>query len=178
MPYILSTDRTLEISDEKNYLEQAAHALRAARSNAEKSVEARDFIAYLIDTVYGEPCFESANLMARNVPQPMVVCANILASNIVNIHERDGGREGLLNYTLTRFFNEAYPAPRYKDFNAIAGILTSLLRLAHPGHIELLGLLVCCRDEYYRKYAGPYEDKKETQNGAVAIPVVAPPTDY
>lgn len=178
MPYILSADRALESSDEQNYLIQAAQSLRAARSDADKAIEARDFVAYLIDTVYGEPCFDNANAMAGNVPRPMVVCANILAANIVDIHERAGGREGLLNYALTRFFNEAYPAPRYRDFNAIAGVLSSLLRLAHPGHIELLGMLACCRDEYYRKYAGPYEDKKEAQNGAVLIPAAPPPSGY
>jgi hypothetical protein len=60
-------------------------------------------------------------------------------------------RDGLLNYSITRILNNVYSDARYHDFN------------------ELIGLLECCKLEYYRKYAGPYEDLKETENGAVQL---------
>ena len=58
-------------------------------------------------------------------------------------------RDGLLNYSITRLLNKVYADARYHDFN------------------ELIGMLECCKLEYYRKYLSPYEDLKEVENGAV-----------
>jgi hypothetical protein len=82
--------------------------------------------------------------------------------------ESGGGLEGLLNYLLTRLFNEVYRAPRYRDFNEIVGILESLIARCPGDDIAILGVLRCCQLEYYRKYAAPYEDVKEAENGPVA----------
>lgn len=91
-----------------------------------------------------------------------------IALNLSKINEAQGGADGLLNYTLTRFFNESFVAPRYKDYNDIIGILESLK--THFPSIASIGMLTCCQMEYYRKYAAPYEDLKEDENGKVLRP--------
>ena len=159
-------------------LAASAQAFRDIDNAGTKAQEIRDFIAYVIDGVYGEECFAHSQVMASQVAASMIASANLLVANIAGIHGSAGGREGLLNYTITRFFNEAYPSPRYKDFNSIAGILASLSAMCHPGNIELMGMLSCCKDEYYRKYAAPYEDKKELENGPVTRPDAPPPVAY
>jgi hypothetical protein len=58
-------------------------------------------------------------------------------------------RDGLLNYSITRILNGVYPDARYHDMN------------------EIVGMLECCKLEYYRKYIGPYEVLKEDENGPV-----------
>lgn len=178
MPYILQSQRSLEFFGSENQLNIAAEIIRGVTDHTLKAQDCRDFLSYLIDGVYGEPCFNHSRQMTDMVRPALLACANLLVANIAAIHGAEGGREGLLNYTLTRFFNEAYPSARYKDYNSIAGILSSMLRLAHPGNIELLGMLACCRDEYYRKYAAPYEDKKESENGAVERPNAPPSSAY
>jgi hypothetical protein len=178
MPYIIAKQRALEFHGEENILAHAAEAFRAIDDTNTKAQDMRDFIAYVIDGVYGEECFAHSQTMANQVAPAMIASGNLLAANIAGIHGTDGGREGLLNYAITRFFNEAYPSPRYKDFNAIAGILSSLLSMCHPGNIELLGMLSCCKDEYYRKYAAPYEEIKERENGSVTRPDAPAPTAY
>lgn len=91
-----------------------------------------------------------------------------IALNLSKLNEEQGGADGLLNYTLTRFFNESFVAARYKDYNDIIGILESLK--SHFPSIASLGMLTCCQMEYYRKYAAPYEDLKEDENGKVLRP--------
>jgi hypothetical protein len=178
MPYIAKHQRQLEFKGNENILIQAALYLNAPGEAASKGIYARDFIAYLIDRVYDLPCFDHSSTMAASLSAQLILCANYLSSNIVEIEQNEGGREGLLNYTLTRLFNEAYPSARYKDYNQISGILTSLICQCHQGQIDLMGMLACCRDEYYRKYAAPYEDLKESENGAVGRPVAPAPTQY
>ena len=58
-------------------------------------------------------------------------------------------RDGSLNYSITRLLNHVFADARYHDFN------------------EVIGMLECCKLEYYRKYLAPYEDLKEEQNGKV-----------
>lgn len=74
-----------------------------------------------------------------------------LAEKIKEIHKDTPAqtRDGLLNYSLTRLLNNVYANARYHDFN------------------ELIGMLECCKLEYYRKYIGPYEVIKEEENGSV-----------
>ncbi len=64
-------------------------------------------------------------------------------------HEDKPTRDGLLNYMLTRLLNNVYSNARYHDYN------------------EVIGMLECCKLEYYRKYAAPYEVQKEFENGEV-----------
>jgi len=56
--------------------------------------------------------------------------------------------DGNLNYLITRILKEAYPL-RYFNIN------------------RAIGVLECCKLEYYRRVAAPYEDTKITQNGDV-----------
>ena len=56
--------------------------------------------------------------------------------------------DGNLNYLITRILKEAYPL-RYFNIN------------------RAIGVLECCKLEYYRRVAAPYEDTKIEQNGDV-----------
>lgn len=73
------------------------------------------------------------------------------AAKVKEIHDKNPAqtRDGLLNYSLTRAFNQVFADARYHDFN------------------ELIGMLECCKLEYYRKYLADYEDLKESENGKV-----------
>ena len=62
------------------------------------------------------------------------------------------GRAGILNYLITNLLDTCYGPlsdAKYKDYN------------------EAIGMLECCKLEFYRKAAAPYEDMKEKQNGKV-----------
>lgn len=56
--------------------------------------------------------------------------------------------DGQLNYVITRILKEAYPL-KYFNINRAVGVLE------------------CCKLEYYRRVAAPYEDTKIEQNGDV-----------
>ena len=73
------------------------------------------------------------------------------AKKVKEIHKDNPAQtiDGLLNYSLTRLFNQVYSDSRYHDFN------------------QLIGMLECCKLEYYRKYIADYEDLKENENGKV-----------
>ena len=61
-------------------------------------------------------------------------------------------RAGILNYVITVLIDNIYGPlsdAKYKDYN------------------EAIGMLECCKLEFYRKAAAPYEDMKEKQNGKV-----------
>ena len=60
--------------------------------------------------------------------------------------------DGTLNYTITRLIGEVYgpiESLKYHDFN------------------EIIGMLECCKLEFYRKQCAPYEDIKLKENGSV-----------
>lgn len=62
------------------------------------------------------------------------------------------GRAGILNYVITDMLDSCFGPlsdAKYKDYN------------------EAIGMLECCKLEFYRKAAAPYEDMKEKQNGRV-----------
>ena len=62
------------------------------------------------------------------------------------------GRAGILNYIITDMLDSCFGPlsnAKYKDYN------------------EAIGMLECCKLEFYRKAAAPYEDMKEKQNGKV-----------
>lgn len=56
--------------------------------------------------------------------------------------------EGNLNYLITTLLVRVY-AQSYRDIN------------------DAVGMLECCKMEFYRKLAAPYEDQKEFENGPV-----------
>lgn len=56
---------------------------------------------------------------------------------------------GNLNYAITRLLRGSY-SPRYAEIN------------------DAVGVLECVKQEFYRKFAAPYEDQKEFENGPVA----------
>jgi hypothetical protein len=78
---------------------------------------------------------------------------NILVSRLKNLIEDNPSiRAGTLNYTITKLIDGLYgPLEKagYKDYN------------------EAIGMLECCKLEFYRKAAAPYEDLKLRENGAV-----------
>lgn len=58
------------------------------------------------------------------------------------------GIEGNLNYTFTRLIDDHLKNNlNYKNLNAMVGVLE------------------CCKQELYRRIAGPYEDTKVEENG-------------
>lgn len=57
--------------------------------------------------------------------------------------------EGNLNYIITRLLMKVYSSPSYREIN------------------DAIGALECCKLEYYRKVAVPYENNKEYENGQV-----------
>ena len=78
---------------------------------------------------------------------------NSLVSGLKNLIEDNSSiRAGVLNYTITKLIDGLYgPLEKagYKDYN------------------EAIGMLECCKLEFYRKAAAPYEDLKLRENGAV-----------
>ncbi len=87
----------------------------------------------------------------QNFRDELYPLIDALAKKINEIHAQNPAqtRDGLLNFSVTEMLNECFPDARYTDFN------------------EIVGFLECCKLEYYRKKIGPYEDEKETENGAV-----------
>jgi len=60
--------------------------------------------------------------------------------------------DGTLNYTITKLIGKVYgpiETLKYHDFN------------------EIIGVLECCKLEFYRKQCVPYEDIKLKENGSV-----------
>jgi len=57
--------------------------------------------------------------------------------------------EGVLNYIITRLLMKVYTTPSYSEIN------------------DAIGMLECCKLEYYRTVAVPYEEVKKAENGAV-----------
>ena len=66
--------------------------------------------------------------------------------------DRKNDRAGILNYVITSLIDSCYGPlsnAKYKDYN------------------EAIGMLECCKLEFYRKAAAPYEELKERENGSV-----------
>lgn len=74
-----------------------------------------------------------------------------LGNKIKEIHDKnpEQTRDGLMNFSLSELIALVYNNARYTDMN------------------EVVGMLECCKLEFYRKTAAPYEDKKELENGAI-----------
>ena len=71
-------------------------------------------------------------------------------SDLINLLKKQpvDSMDGELNYIITRILKEEYPL-RYFNINRAVGVLE------------------CCKLEYYRRVAAPYEDTKIEQNGDV-----------
>jgi hypothetical protein len=57
--------------------------------------------------------------------------------------------EGNINYIFTRVLQEVYPGNSYREVN------------------DAVGVLECCKQEYYQRIAVPYEKQKAFENGDV-----------
>lgn len=78
----------------------------------------------------------------------------VLADNIAHKNIADATQFcGDLNYTITKLIQEVYKKGnikmRYADYN------------------EMIGMLECCKLEFYRKQVSPYEEEKIKLNGEV-----------
>lgn len=73
-----------------------------------------------------------------------------LSEEILRLYKVEGrDRDGMLNYVFTKLLLQCYPSVSYKTHN------------------EIIGLLECCKQEWYRKQVAPYEDQKEIENGKI-----------
>lgn len=61
-------------------------------------------------------------------------------------------RDGLLNYSFTTMLHHIYPKNKYHELN------------------EIIGMMECMKQEFYRTRIGPYENEKMQENGDVAMP--------
>jgi len=61
---------------------------------------------------------------------------------------------GDLNYIITKLLVSVY----YKE---------NPCSIRYNDHNEIIGMLECCKNEWYRKLTAPYEDEKITKNGSV-----------
>ena len=57
--------------------------------------------------------------------------------------------DGVMNYTITTLVHKVYNQTNYKTIN------------------NVVGMLECVKQEYYRRVAAPYEDEKIKENGDV-----------
>jgi hypothetical protein len=73
---------------------------------------------------------------------------NTLAAAIQNLNDPNN-LEGTMNYIITSLINKAYPTISYKTIN------------------NVMGVLKCVGDEYYRRVAVPYENQKAYENSDV-----------
>ena len=86
-----------------------------------------------------------------------------LANSILNtIGDDKTQRAGVLNYTITKLLPEIYTLDkvRYSDLN------------------EIIGMLECCKHEFYRMGVVPYENLKLLENGSVLGNVAGLTAEY
>lgn len=88
----------------------------------------------------------------KDLREQLKFSLDLLADDIDNIKNFPENRAGVLNYVITSLIDSCYGPlsdAKYKDYN------------------EAIGMLECCKLEFYRKSAAPYEDLKERENGSV-----------
>lgn len=100
--------------------------------------------------------------ITKNYREELEPLIDALAAKVKEIHAANPQqtRDGLLNFSFTEIIGAVFPNARYTDMN------------------EVVGMLECCKLEYYRKVASPYEDKKEAENGKVRNFNTDGPTSY
>jgi len=64
-------------------------------------------------------------------------------------YNRTDGLEGQVNYVFTRILHSLFDNKNYKDYNAAVGILE------------------CCKLEFYRRKVKEYEEQKIIDNGDI-----------
>jgi len=67
----------------------------------------------------------------------------------IEIDDEENNMEGNLNYLFTRLLMKVYSSTNYREIN------------------DAIGMLECCKLEYYREVAAPYENQKKFENGQV-----------
>lgn len=73
---------------------------------------------------------------------------NILNELATMVPKDPRSRPGHMNYIISLLINKVYGTElRYSDHN------------------EVIGMLTCAQQEFYRRYTAPYEDKKITEQG-------------
>lgn len=160
MPYIVAEQR--KVLDSDGFFEEVAVA------SGQASMGRLAFLSLVIQLAIesSSPDWSSA-FSPSGYDARQDSLAKELANRICSASTSPGAKCGVLNYALTRLLLEAFPSPRYADLNDAVGLLESLRRLCHPTAVSVLGVLACCQLEFYRKFAAPYEDLKEVENGAV-----------
>lgn len=87
--------------------------------------------------------------LREELEYPLGVLSGHLESMLI---DRKEDRAGILNYVITSLIDSVYGPlkdAKYKDYN------------------EAIGMLECCKLEFYRRGVAPYEDLKERENGSV-----------
>lgn len=72
----------------------------------------------------------------------------------MRLDDESTNTEGNLNYLITRLLMKVYgqkDSTRYSNIN------------------DCIGMLECCKLEFYRQVAAPYESQKEFENGEVEL---------
>lgn len=72
---------------------------------------------------------------------------NTLFEALEGLHESE--RPGAINYCFSCLIRDLYPKANYRKMN------------------EVMGVLECVKQEYYRKVVAPYEEVKEKENGSL-----------
>jgi hypothetical protein len=73
-----------------------------------------------------------------------------LVSKITRLTKVEGrARDGILNYVFTQLSLQSYSSVSYSTIN------------------EVIGVLECCKLEFYRRLASEYENEKVSENGDV-----------
>lgn len=87
--------------------------------------------------------------LREELEYPLGVLSGHLESMLIDKKE---DRAGILNYVITSLIDSVYGPlkdAKYKDYN------------------EAIGMLECCKLEFYRRGVAPYEDLKERENGSI-----------
>ena len=87
--------------------------------------------------------------LREELEYPLNTLSGHLESMLIDKKE---DRAGILNYVITSLIDSVYGPlkdAKYKDYN------------------EAIGMLECCKLEFYRRGVAPYEDLKERENGSV-----------
>lgn len=85
---------------------------------------------------------QAINLLASSISHAAIT------QNPVSI---DAQLPGILNYTITSLINSLY----------------GLDEIRYQHHNSIIGMLECCKQEFYRRATAPYEDKCIEKNGDV-----------
>jgi len=67
----------------------------------------------------------------------------------LELDDESNNFEGNMNYVITKLITLCYNSPSYREIN------------------DVVGMLECCKLEYYRRAAAPYESQKAMENSDV-----------